>query len=113
MAAVGGIIDAMAQRAQEFLGGLSGEQRVLATHEFGDAERQRWFCTPTDHGGLPLGDCDDEQRVLAMRLLALGLSGPGYRTAASVMSLEVPLELSEGFRLVDGRRAQGSAADLT
>ncbi len=62
-----------------------------------DAERVRWYYTPTDHGGLTLHEMAPHQQRAAMRLLATGLSEPGYVTAATIMGLENVLDRNEGF----------------
>jgi hypothetical protein len=62
-----------------------------------ERERLRWFYTPTDHGGLPLGEQRPAQQQLAMRLLAAGLSREGYVTVATVIGWENVLDLYEDF----------------
>ena len=44
-----------------------------------DAERLRWFYTPTDHGGLTVHQQRPAQQRAAMRLVASGLSTAGVR----------------------------------
>lgn len=68
-----------------------------------DEERRRWFYTPTDHGGLPLAELSASQQRLAHRLLASGLSTPGYVTAATIIGLENVLDHLEGFGVDWGR----------
>jgi Protein of unknown function (DUF3500) len=67
------------------------------------AERTTWFYTPTDHGGLPLGEQRPAQQGLAMRLLASGLSPAGYATAAVVIGLENVLDRAERWARDWGR----------
>jgi hypothetical protein len=43
-------------------------------------ERLRWFYTPTNHGGLPIGRMLPAQQQMAMRLVATGLSESGFVT---------------------------------
>ena len=62
-----------------------------------DAERRRWFYTPTDHGGLTVHQQRPAQQRAAMRLVATGLSTPGYVTVATTMGLENILDHTEGF----------------
>src|SRR4051812_10135490 len=62
-----------------------------------ERERLRWFYTPTDHGGVPLGEQRPAQQQLAMRLLAAGLSREGYVTVATVIGWENVLDLYEDF----------------
>src|SRR5262249_33412908 len=77
------VADAMAAAAGELLASLAADQRELAAWPFpSDAERQRWFYTPTDHGGLTLHQMDARQQRLGMRLGGRGPSGPGYVPAA-------------------------------
>jgi hypothetical protein len=45
----------MADAAHDFLDSLTAAQRATAQWPFpSDEERQRWYYTPTDHGGLAL-----------------------------------------------------------
>ena len=66
-------------------------------------ERVRWFYTPTDHGGLPLGAQGPAQQRLALRLLSTGLSTAGYVTVATLMGWENVLDLAEDFAVSWGR----------
>src|SRR5262249_52987039 len=94
-----GLIARMAEAAQALLDMLSPEERRRAQWAFpSDEERQRWFYTPTDHGGLTLGEMQPAQQQRAMRLLATGLSRAGYVTAATIMGLENVLDDLEGWR---------------
>ncbi|MFD8531658.1 DUF3500 domain-containing protein [Streptosporangium canum] len=74
---------------------------------FGDpavqAERVRWFYTPTDHGGVPLGELAPRQQGLVMRLLATGLTPAAYATACTIIGLENVLDEVEGWRVDWGR----------
>ena len=89
----------MAEAAQALLDSLSAEQRRRAQWDFpSDEERRRWFYTPTDHGGLTLGEMRPIQQQLTMRLLATGLSRAGYVTAATIMGLENVLDELEAWR---------------
>ena len=93
------LVDRMADAAQALLDSLSPDQRRLASWAFpSDAERLRWFYTPTDHGGITLGEMQPAQQRRAMRLLATGLSRPGYVTAATIMGLENVLDELEAWR---------------
>jgi hypothetical protein len=62
-----------------------------------DAERRRWFYTPTDHGGLSMHQQRPAQQRAAMRLVSTGLSDAAYATVATVMGLENVLDQVEGF----------------
>lgn len=99
-----------AARASEWLASLRPEQRPAASYPGpdagGEAERQRWFYTPTDHGGLTLGSQSSGQQRLAMKLLAAGLSEPGYVTMSTVMGLENVLDRLESWT-IDLARERG------
>ncbi|MBI2710492.1 MAG: DUF3500 domain-containing protein [Actinobacteria bacterium] len=96
----GAVVAAMAEAAGEWLASLDDDQRAVASWPFpSDGERQRWFYTPTDHGGLALATMRPRQQQLAMRLLATVLSEPGYATATAIRALEDLLDRREGFRL--------------
>ncbi|HEY4421412.1 MAG TPA: DUF3500 domain-containing protein [Pseudonocardia sp.] len=103
------VADRMAEAAGEWLESLDAQQRGVGTgatpgaDDPSDAERLRWFYTPTDHGGLTLHQQRPAQQRLAMRLVATGLSTPGYVTAATVMGLENVLDHVEGFSATFGR----------
>ena len=93
----------MAAAAAEWLAALDDEQRAIGhgavpDDDAGtDAERRRWFYTPTDHGGLTVHQQRPAQQRLAMKLVASGLSEAGYVTVATVMGLENILDRLEGF----------------
>jgi Protein of unknown function (DUF3500) len=92
---------AMSHTASEWLAELDDEQRALAwwgppggEHE---AERRRWFYTPTDHGGLALNRQSALQQRRAMALVASGLSAEGYALVSTIMGTENILDRVEGF----------------
>ena len=88
----------MAEAAATLLDSLDHAQRNAAMFDFAvDGERERWYYTPTDHGGLPLAAMTSAQHRNTMRLVATGLSRAGYVTTASIMGLENVLDLTEGF----------------
>src|SRR5581483_10153315 len=95
----------MADAASALLSGLDPEQRArvgwpLAGSSESDAselERRRWFYTPTDHGGLTVGEMTATQYRRTMALVATGLSHAGYITVTTVMGLENALDHTEGF----------------
>jgi hypothetical protein len=88
----------MAAAAGNFLESLDAEQTPLAAWAFpADQERLRWYYTPTDHGGLPLGRMRPGQQQLAFRLLAAGLSRPAYVTACTIVGLDNVLDELEGW----------------
>ncbi len=92
----------MAEAAAAWLGSLDDSQRLVASGAVpdkgaSDAERRRWFYTPTDHGGLTTHQQRPVQQRAAMRLVATGLSPAGYVTVATTMGLENVLDQIEGF----------------
>ena len=92
----------MAEAAASWLDGLDAEQRTIATGAVptagaADAERRRWFYTPTDHGGLTIHQQRPAQQRAAMRLVASGLSPAGYVAVATIVGLENVLDQVEGF----------------
>jgi len=101
------IAEQMARAAAAWLGTLEPAQRAAATGEApggpAEAERQRWYYTPTDHGGLPLGAQRPAQQQRALQLVATGLSTAGYVTAATIIGLENVLDRAEGWTMDWGR----------
>jgi hypothetical protein len=99
----------MAAAAADWLGSLDPEQRAVATGSAPspdaetDAERRRWFYTPTDHGGLTLEAQRPAQQRLAHRLVASGLSTAGYVTVATIVGLDNVLDQVEGWSVNWGR----------
>lgn len=99
----------MAEAAAVWLDALDSAQRVTATgaapaDDATDAERRRWFYTPTDHGGLTFHEQQPAQQRAAMRLVSTGLSTPAYVTVATIVGLENVLDQTEGFRAVFDRQ---------
>jgi len=103
---------AMTEAAQAWLDALDDVQRAVAALGAPDrditaeAERLRWFYTPTDHGGLTLHQQRPAQQRLAMALVASGLSTAAYVTVATIMGLENVLDHTEGF-VTDFARERG------
>src|SRR6201996_3935535 len=99
----------MAAAAAAWLDALDPAQRAMATGDVpsadaeSDAERRRWFYTPTDHGGLTLGAQRPAQQSLAHKLIATGLSAAGYVTVATIIGLENVLDQVEGWSVDWGR----------
>ncbi|MBC3192801.1 DUF3500 domain-containing protein [Pseudonocardia sp. C8] len=90
----------MAEAATAWLDTLDRDQAASGTGDGprgDDAERRRWFYTPTDHGGLTLHDQAPAQQQRAMRLVASGLSEAGFATVAAVMGLENVLDRNQGW----------------
>ena len=99
----------MAAAAVAWLDALDPAQRAAAAGAVpnpdpeADAERRRWFYTPTDHGGLPLGAQRPAQQRLAHQLVATGLSAAGYVTVATIIGLDNVLDHLEGWTVGWGR----------
>src|ERR687889_806466 len=99
----------MAEAASAWLETLTAEQRAVAQGAAPayddplDAERRRWFYTPTDHGGLTVHQQRPAQQRAAMRLVGSGLSTAGYVTVATIMGLENVLDRVEGWVRTKGR----------
>ncbi len=94
----------MAAAAKAWLDLLDDTQRVTAggaspADDGTDAERRRWFYTPTDHGGLTLHAQRPTQQRAVLRLVSTGLSTAAYVTVATVIGLENVLDQVEGFRV--------------
>jgi Protein of unknown function (DUF3500) len=106
----------MAEAAQAWLESLDEDQHAVAlgaVPEDGerDAERRRWFYTPTDHGGLTVHRQRSAQQRRAMALVATGLSEAGYVTVATTIGLENVLDHAEGFRVLFDRERAAVRAD--
>lgn len=102
------IAERMSAAAATWVDSLSEDQRAAGlwaspSDVVSEEERVRWFYTPTDHGGLPLGSQRPAQQRLAMRLLSTGLSTAGYVTVATIMGWENVLDLVEEFAQSWGR----------
>lgn len=99
----------MATAAAAWLGTLDPAQRAIATGSApsadadADADRRHWFYTPTDHGGLTLGDQRPGQQRRAHQLVASGLSTAGYVTVATIIGLDNVLDQVEGWSVDWGR----------
>ncbi len=96
------VVGRMRDAALAWLDSLDAEQRRVATGaapagDASDAERRRWFYTPTDHGGLTLHEQRPPQQRGALRLVSSGLSTAGYVTVATTIGLENVLDQAEGF----------------
>jgi hypothetical protein len=116
-AAAAEVATRMAGAATAWLAALDPGQRAVATRPApgagaeSEAERQRWFYTPTDHGGLTLGAQTPAQQRLAHQLVASGLSRPGYVTVATIIGLENVLDHAEGW-VADWERERGRDPEL-
>lgn len=97
------LAEQMAERVIALLDTFDPAQRAAATWAFDDAERELWFYTPTDHGGLPLSMMTATQHRLTHQLVATGLSEAGYVTASAIIGLENVLDRLEGWSVHYGR----------
>lgn len=102
------IAERMSAAAAAWVDSLSQDQRPAGWwappgDDVAEDERARWFYTPTDHGGLPIGAQRPAQQRLAMRLLSTGLSTAGYVTVATIIGWENVLDLVEDFAQSWGR----------
>jgi hypothetical protein len=94
----------MADAALRLLDSLGDREREAAAWPFpSTGEREAWFYTPTDHGGLALAAMTQAQQRLAHGLVASGLSRAGYVTAATIIGLENVLDHTEGWASGFGR----------
>ena len=101
------ISEKMTIAAREFIQSLSREKREQCCFHFHEEERKKIFYTPTNHGGLSLGQLTSSQHRLLYKLLATGLSTAGYVTLANIISHENILDHLEnwavGFERERGR----------
>jgi Protein of unknown function (DUF3500) len=102
------IADKMTAAAEQWLASLSREQRPLGHWRTPSAdlhaeERMRWFYTPTDHGGLTVGEQRPHQQQHVMRLLSTALSDEAYVSVVTIMGLENILDRLEGWSRTWGR----------
>lgn len=111
-AGTGVVVERMTEAAAGLLAALGADQRRKAVFEFpAEEERRRWYYTPTDHGGLPLAEMEPVQQQRAHRLVASGLSVPGYVAASTIMGLENTLDAAEDWRVSFMReRDRGASA---
>lgn len=86
----------MSLAATGLLAALSPEQRRQAQLPFEGTERRDWHFIPRSRKGLPFKSMTPEQRRLAERLVATGLSRKGYETAVAIMGLETVLAETDG-----------------
>jgi hypothetical protein len=92
------VAERMGEAAAAWLAGLTDAQRGVGQFPFpATDERERWYYTPTDHGGLTIAAMTGAQQRAAMKLVASGLSRPAYTTVATIMGLENILDELEGW----------------
>ncbi len=93
------VASAMSEAAQAWLATLNSEQRGKATFHYMDGERVFWYYPPLNRHGLSLRDMEQNQRDLAMALLATGLTEDSHRQARLIIEHELvlgPLEAEWG-----------------
>lgn len=89
----------MRRAAVALLAELTGEQRPAAALGFGDERSRRWLeYRPRRRPGACLAVLSPAARKAAHRLLATGLSEPGYAQAMAIVALEEVLDRREGWR---------------
>ena len=86
----------MSAAASRFLASLRPEQRSQAQLRLEDRERTNWHFVPRSRKGLPFKSLSPEQRQLAERLVATGLSRRGHDTALTIIGLETVLAETDG-----------------
>src|SRR5882757_2687022 len=104
------VADRMSEAGDAVLAGVTGAERDQLGRVWSaetEADRRRWFYTPTDHGGLAVADMTAGQYQRAMALVASGLSEAAYGTVATIMGLENLLDRTEGFAGFDFARDRG------
>ncbi|MBV9314844.1 MAG: DUF3500 domain-containing protein [Pseudonocardia sp.] len=109
------VADRMADAAQALLATLDANQRAQvgwAWSAESEVERRHWFYTPTDHGGLTVGEMTPTQYRRTMALVATGLSPAGFITVTTVMGLENALDYTEGFAGLDFGRERGRDPEM-
>ena len=90
---------AMAKAADEFVAGLTADQRGKAVYPITSEEWTRWNFIPASmfpRNGISFKELSQTQRQRAHDLMKASLSQSGYTTAASVMQLENVLREMEG-----------------
>jgi Protein of unknown function (DUF3500) len=89
----------MRAAAATLLAGLDDGQRVQAAIPFADDQSRRWLeYRPERRPGACLAGLSPASRKAAHRLLATGLSEPGYAQAMAIVALEEVLDRQEGWR---------------
>ena len=86
----------MSAAATRFLAALQPDQRKRVQLGFDERERTNWHFVPRSRMGLPFKGMSPEQRQLAERLVATGLSRSGYDTAFTIIGLETVLAETDG-----------------
>jgi len=81
----------MAAAANAFLAALDDAQTQKARFAFDAEERENFHFVPRDRLGLPFADMTDDQRALARKLLASGMSDRGLLKVETIIALEALL----------------------
>lgn len=85
----------MVDACLDFLKSLNSEQREKATYVYEDGERVFWYYAPLNRHGLALRDMTGEQRKLAYRMIASGLTERSYGQATQIIDHEAILGAQE------------------
>jgi len=91
--------------AAVLLAGARPDVRKKLSFDFDAPERHRWTYVPGQRPGVTLDDMEQDERKLAMNLLAASLSRTGYEKATGVMKLAAVLKETRKFG-----RGQGAYA---
>src|SRR5262245_18878807 len=100
---------AMTTAANNWLEGLTPEQRQQAVFALDREELTRWNFIPTNmfpRKGVPWKEMTEPQRKLAHELLKAGLSQRGYVTTTAIMELETILHAIENSGGRAGRQVR-------
>lgn len=81
-------VQLMKSNAAKFLAALDETQRAKASLPFDGDDRGNFRFKPGPRKGLPLGEMDENQRGLAMKLLESALSDKGRLKAMQILTLE-------------------------
>ena len=90
----------MAEACVKFLDSLSADQKSKTTFHFNDGERVFWYYPPMNRHGLALRDMDENQRTLAFKLMASGLSETANTRVHQIIKHETilgPMEKAAGI----------------
>jgi hypothetical protein len=78
----------MSDFAGKFVETLDSNQKAKTCFQYMDGERIFWYYPPLNRHGLPLRDMNDNQRDLALGLMAAGLTESGTAQAKATMKHE-------------------------
>jgi hypothetical protein len=97
----------MVAAAEKFVDSLNEGQKARAVFDFDSKERTNWHFVPMQdqmknptRKGLPLQKMTEDQKKLAMELVAAGTSDSGKKKAVTIMSLEAILRDLENGSMV-------------